>query len=442
MTLEEWKKSVKEQPRSYTHFDRRISLGKAWGYISVPNKVTRHGFYPFIRFTIKINKYNKKKRKKVTKEREVCYSAHKDRYIYQYYAYLLNEMYNERLNNDGLNNSVIAYRNNLKKNNNIYFAKRAFDMIRELGHCFVIIGDFTGFFDNLDHLYLKERMCDLLNLKMLPDDYYAVYRNITKFSTWKLTDLLAENGLSNTHHGRKEFNRLNTALPWDKFKSLKMASIKSHRETFGIPQGSSISAVLSNVYMLDFDAKINSHINSKKGLYMRYSDDLIIVLPYNNSGTLDEELELLMSIIDATPSLELEPNKTQLFEYNKGNIESFEVRDNSIDKLNKTSIDYLGFSFDGNTVSIRDKTVSKYYNKLNRGLKRFAAYKSDVKTKEIIKGIKLYRKFGCNMDRKNPKTRNFLTYVSKAEHIFGSTERVNLVKKRHIKKIRKTLKNS
>ena len=47
---------------------------------------------------------------------------------------------------------------------------------------------------------------------------------------------------------------------------------------FGIPQGSPISSILANLYLFDFDKKINNYID-KKGIYRRYSDDMIVVCP-------------------------------------------------------------------------------------------------------------------------------------------------------------------
>jgi hypothetical protein len=439
MTLDEWKDKVKF--RGYAHFDRKTTLHEVWDYISNPSKIKNHGFLPFIHHTLKITKYSKANGK-TTKKREICYSAHKDRYIYQYYAYLLNEEYNKRVANDGLDQCSIAYRNNLHMNN-IHFAKRAFDKIKELKECYVVIGDFKNFFDNLDHQYLKKRMCDLLQKDTLPDDYYAVFKNITKYSTWELSELLKESGLLLNVSGIRKLNKLDLVVPWSKFKALKKDKVTPNKESFGIPQGSAISAVLSNIYMLEFDSKINSYVSSKDGMYMRYSDDFIVILPIDKALPLDQELASLMSIIHATPSLVLEPVKTQLFEYIIGNIDSFEIRDALLCKTGKSRIDYLGFSFDGNAVTIRDKTISKYYNKLNWNIKKILISKDDSKTKVIIKSIRLYRKFGYHEheDSKDQKNRNFLSYVDRAERIFGTTERVNVVKSRHIQMIRKKLKN-
>ena len=39
-----------------------------------------------------------------------------------------------------------------------------------------MIGDFTHFFDNLDHAYLKKQWCSLLECERLPKDHYNVLR--------------------------------------------------------------------------------------------------------------------------------------------------------------------------------------------------------------------------------------------------------------------------
>jgi len=45
----------------------------------------------------------------------------------------------------------------------------------------------------------------------------------------------------------------------------------------GIPQGSPMSAVLSNIYMIDFDKRLNQLAIQKGFLYKRYCDDILIV---------------------------------------------------------------------------------------------------------------------------------------------------------------------
>lgn len=198
MELEEWEEK-NAKARKYAHFDDKVSLEKVWNYISVPSNVEKHGFYPFIHYEKKFNKFNRENGKGHIKEksRHLCYSAHIDRYIYSYYGYLLNQEYNKYLERHSMNMVAVAYRDNLHKSN-IHFAKIAFDCIKEVGECFVIIGDFSNFFDSLDHKYLKKQMCNVLEVNMLPPDYYAVFKNITRYSIWELTELLKINDLEDT----------------------------------------------------------------------------------------------------------------------------------------------------------------------------------------------------------------------------------------------------
>lgn len=71
-----------------------------------------------------------------------------DRCIYQYYSAILNENYNKYLDKENIAMVPVAYRTNLKKSN-IQIAQEAFDFIRKTQGAYILIGDFTGFFDCL-----------------------------------------------------------------------------------------------------------------------------------------------------------------------------------------------------------------------------------------------------------------------------------------------------
>ena len=434
MTLQQWK--IKNGScRSYAHFDNKVCLSSVWEYISNPKQVAQHGFYPFIHYTQDFNRYNKDAGIK-PKTREICYSAHIDRYIFQYYGYKLNQVYSLRVEKDKINDVAIAYRDNLNKNN-INFAKQTIDFIRKEKDCYIIIGDFTKFFDNLDHKYLKQMICDLLDMKVLPPDYYAVYKNITKYSIWDMEKILNLNKLLNSSKGREKLNQQDKALSLKEFKLYKKQDVIQHPESFGIPQGSAISAVLSNIYMLHFDKLINDYILEQEGLYMRYSDDFIIVLPKKDSISLVRQYSYIDDIIARIPGIELEPEKTQIFKYNNKNLCNcnnllFEEMENGKDIMN-----YLGFSFDGQVVAIRDKTISKYYYKMYRKLNTIIKKKGYTKKKNKISCENLYNQY--SIKGANSKKGNFITYVQKAEKIFGKDEAIGRGTTNHMAKIRKKL---
>lgn len=73
----------------------------------------------------------------------------------------------------------------------------------------------------------------------------------------------------------------------------------------------------ANVYMIDFDKKINDLITSQKGMYRRYCDDIIIIVPMTHndvkSGRSEDIAEIIYRIRDNIPNLELNEDKTEHF---------------------------------------------------------------------------------------------------------------------------------
>ena len=270
---------------------------------------------------------------------------------------------------DGIDSVAVAYRTNLRKSN-IDFAKEAFQHIQGTTSCYVMIGDFTDFFDNLDHIYLKKQLCDLLSVEKLPDDVYAVYKNVTRFSYVELQDLLMLNGLEDTHKGRKEFNDRSheRALPPEQFRQNKNLVHPSPHPKYGVPQGSPISAVFANVYMLAADRKLQEYVSSFNGFYMRYSDDFIVIIPQSDID-FSVHYKAIKNILDSVPHLELKDSKTKVFYFNNTSVKNCTNIFISNGANGKNIIEFLGFSFDGKHIRIRDKTISKYYNRLYRKLR-------------------------------------------------------------------------
>lgn len=450
MPLKKWKQK-NSKGRNYAHFDKKISLKQVWNYISNSKNISSHSFFPFIYYEQKFEKFDETKPKKIKeKTRPICYSSHLDRYIFSYYGFQLNQKYNKRIVQDKIDDCVLAYRDNLEKQNNIHFAKKAFDFIKEQESCFIMIGDFTGFFDNLEHKYLKDMLCSLLNDTELPKDYYSVYKNITKFSKVYLTDLLEINGLKDNYKDIEKINKQDLIVPLDKFrelKKLKKLKIEKNSNNYGIPQGSSISAVLSNIYMLEFDKKINDYVKSNNGLYLRYSDDFIIIFPNLNNTEFAIKYDRIKQFIDKIPKLDLQPEKTQIFKYESRKVIGCNHLFTDNKGKQKNSLDYLGFTFDGQKITIRDKTITKYYYRTYRKADNILKMGWKTKDGKRISCTELYRvyskkgAFPTEEERKKGERGNFISYVKRAEKVFGKEEPyIGRVAKVHMAKIRKRLK--
>lgn len=450
MTAEEWlalSATIEKSKRPYAHFDRRTDIGKTWDYISDSKKIVRHGFYPFIHYKQKQIKYSRKKGKKI-KERDICYAAHIDRCIYQYYSFLLSELYNQRVSRDGTSQVAVAYRTDLRKNN-IDFAKRAIDFIRGSAPCYVMIGDFTGFFDHLDHRYLKDQWCSLLGEPQLPMDHYKVFKSITQYSTWELIDILKLNHLKDSRQGRKELNAKPRVLSPEEYKANSNKNhIKKNANPFGIPQGSPISGLLANVYMLEVDKTVHDMVTQYGGFYMRYSDDFIVVLP--DAGTqVHQILKQISDTFNSIAGLTLEPNKTQYFRFENQQIENIGTQFGIPAAEQKRFINFLGFTFDGKRVSIRAKTTAKYYRRMYKKAETIRRRGGWSPCGKHISCQNLYGLYstrgahGCWIKGSKGKliwnTGNYLTYIQRAEKAFGENEAVDKDIKRHMQKIRKAL---
>lgn len=367
------------KPRGYAHLDEATgSVIRAAEILSDPKKAKQHGFFPFIQFESKQRRLltpDRSKSSKVykvdLKRRKLAYCSHVDRYIYSYYSRYLNEKYNEWAELHDLDECVVAYRSsdNCSKflhKNNITHAKAAFEFINKNKPCRVVVSDFNGYFDNIDHQYLKHRLCELLNVYRLDEDLYAVYKNITKFSFIEKGDIdkyRVAKGIIVADG--KEGNRLLTKEEFAEFR--ENGYIQRNRQDFGIPQGSPISAVLSNIYLLKFDLALKKFADKYHGLYIRYCDDLILIIP-DQVGTPSfvEIYNFLNSWTSGSkiPHLECSTKKTRYFYFDgSGCFEIDRVTGKSKypAKSGRKRLDYLGFVFDGSVVRLRPKSILKYY---------------------------------------------------------------------------------
>lgn len=418
--------------KKYPHFDPKVNWRDVYYAVESPKYISSHSFYPFIHYTQKTKKLpedyiaGKAANRGAPKKREIMYSCHMDRYIYEYYAYLLNSKYNERVKKDGTNKSIIAYRNNLHKNN-VHFAKEVFDAIKRKKDAYIIIGDFTKYFDNMLHDHLKKMICSLLCIDFLPDDLYAVFRSITKYAYIDLDDIKA---VKKVNH--RDFFNLERLFSPEEFREFKKGKVLKNCENFGIPQGSAISAVLSNIYLLEFDKKINDYVTCKGGIYRRYCDDFIIILPNSDSDAFRVQKDRIIDVISNTPNLNLHPDKTRVYHYAAGCINNCNDLVFSDALPSNNLINYLGFTFDGKTITVRQKTIAKYYRRMYQKADTIVRHEGiSPKGKKIpMSGIyKKYSKYGKLDNSQNSKyprkyEGNFLSYIDRAEGVFGRDESI------------------
>lgn len=433
--------------KSYWHLDGHKTIDMVYDYISSDKNIVKHSFYPFIHYEMKFNKFNIKKNngKKKAKIRQIFYCSHIDRYIYQRFGSYYNDCYNTYCQEKGFDKCSIAYRNNKKGKCNIHFAKDVFRFIKERENCFIMVGDFTNFFDNLDHKYLKDKLCTVSNQQKLTDAQYKVYKSITRFSYLDITDIA--NFLCIL---QKKITTLKPKLTTTQLHDLKKNYLKHNKDdknnwkTYGIPQGSPISAIFANVYMIDFDEKLNEFTKQQKGLYRRYSDDFIIVIPNIKQEEYESIADKIMEVVNNTPNLTLENKKTAFYHFNQKKLTP--INNVLPEQINESSqLNFLGFSFDGENVKLRDKTITKYYYKLYSTIDRQIRLelKREFDNPKNRKGVKHRRRAIIKKKSKlgakiiNGKGTNFISYVKKCIRLFPNEKGIIKVKDRSLDKISK-----
>lgn len=408
--------------RAYPHFDRPIGPRRAVPFVERPENVIHHAFLPFIEYDIITPRYSKTTGTVTDKSRVVSYAAHLDSQIYAYYAHVLAELYERRIAGTAIGDAVIAYRRLGRCN--IDFAKEVFDYVRGHSPCVALASDVEKFFDRIDHELLKSAWCSLISTKTLPDDHYAVFRSVTRFSTVRRLDLYREFGI-----GRRRALSLRSPICSPREFRTRVRGrglINVNRVAFGIPQGSPISAVLSNIYMLDVDERMTAFANRSGAMYRRYCDDILIVCPEDRRQEAEKELQ--DAIREAR--LTIHDKKTQVSHFTV-------MRDDRL-SCSPRPLQYLGFLFDGERYLIRSQTLAKYMQRMiagTRSAKRAAKRANLARQSGRVYRRKLYERF-THLGR-----RNFPAYAKRAAQIMQD-DTIRRQVKRHWRHLHDELKDS
>jgi Reverse transcriptase (RNA-dependent DNA polymerase) len=487
MEIEKWFKIKK-----YPHIGLPITIddhNRTRNYIINSANIAKHSFLPFIHKCITQRKFRpdksrtertktkKRFRKKGKKERHIYFSSHLDSLIFSYYNSLLVEAYENYIKNKTFKDSIVAYRkipisaNSEKNKCNIDFAKTAFQYILENQNqsLTVIVADVTSFFDNLNHKILKRQWTKILNESTLPKDHYNVFKALTRikylegeqlFESYKNFVLVrkgvinkaneyeyAKKKVSKTHY----FKEKNVVAYCDKkeFVENNLNLIVSKNNKVGIPQGSPISATLANVYMLDFDKNISQTIKDIDGFYQRYSDDLIIVCNQKDEDDILKKLRQLISDKDIA-DLEIQPEKTKVYRFENigSKFTGYEIDEKTKNKNFNRTLEFLGFSFDGQRVLIKTSGYSKFYRSMIKSFKKSASLAKHSKNpdKKIFKG-RLFKRFthkGANRKLiyrplKDDKTKyvktkefywgNYFSYIYKANYTMNDLNKNDIIKR-------------
>lgn len=390
--------------RGYLHFDSPVSFKTAQKLVNSPRRVATHAFYPLIHYDIRsfkvyLNAENEIERK--WKSRQIKYASHLDSHIYSYYSWLLSALYEKQVKQRGLDKNVLAFRSLGK--NNIDFANDAFEIIRKTGKCSAVGLDITGFFDNLNHQKLKAIWADLLGEAKLPFDHFAVFKSLTKYVFVEREALFKALGISKNNPKNGRYRACTAKEFRDTIRSGGL--IEKNKNNYGIPQGSPISALLSNIYMLDFDEKMKIAVEAEGGHYFRYCDDMLFI----TKTIFRDQIETHALNEIKQLKLEINSKKTERRDFYRYGGQ-LRCKDNK-------SLQYLGFTYDGERKLIRSAALAKFSNRMKAGV-RLAKKTVSRKNHELmiegkaptekLRKKKLYERYS------HLGNRNFLKYGYRA----------------------------
>ena len=395
------------------------------------------------------------------KNRPICYASHFDSMLYSYYGAILSECYELLITDKGIDNEVLAFRTSKpgKKANNITFANRAFNLIDSLSPCVVLAFDVSSFFDILDHKILKNKWLEVMtydndnpNKHVLSDDHFQVYRSLTKYSWVDIESVYDEfeinpsnpKGISSSVYKQRAMGLLqSTKVPVAKeairrgkkrAERVRFCSPKGFREhvvphirigskdnpNTGIPQGSPMSGLLSNIYMIDFDVKAKQFAVERNGSYMRYCDDLLCTIPISKGDDPHKIAQTVQDFIfDLAEELKLKVNeeKTDKYLFDQDRQKSLNCFRLNGSKVFEDRLQYLGFNYDGTRVSIRSSSIMRYKKKMKRGINYQLRLRDSNAPGEKLKEHKLRcdYEFNNGVSKDNTKISNFPSYARRAD---------------------------
>jgi len=434
------------------HLDAPLTKIQAEDLASDPINVAKHAFFPFLQRDQKWTKFARKGFKGSVKGRPIRYASRRDSYIYGYYRSLLSPLYESELKRLEIDHCILAYRRIPQDHGtggkcNIHFAYEAFETIRNFGNCDVFALDIHHFFENLDHEWVKQLWWRLLGKPsqrnktwLLPKDHFQVFKAITKYSYIDVNVAYKALGLIGEVHspsGPKQIKYTKARKDFPKqictpkvFRQKLLEHMEQNLNPFGIPQGSPISDLLANLYMLDFDKKMNDFISSKRGKYYRYSDDILVILP----TSLDNWQDMVKSIKDilnsTAPRLEIKDSKTQVYRYESLNGGPNQTNEILNSKSGADGMEYLGFRYDGSKIFFRNSTISGIHRKITavatslarRHLKENSLWSIDDLISKFNYSL-LIAKFGrvkdFDISDSSYTSWTFWTYVRRSSAILG-----------------------
>lgn len=222
----------------------------------------------------------------------------------------------------------------------------------------ILMGVFYDIKLNAPHHFIQE-LSTLI--KPLGDDYSFIQMDIKDFYPSIDHDELRK--------------RIRSRVHMDKLLKLILCAIRTPTGNarkgaisgIGVPQGLSISNILSAIYMKNFDNKMRDGLP-----YFRYVDDIIIICPSPSASKIHKTAENQLKNIGLTSHPLASGSKTKIVPVSKG-------------------IDYLGYHLKPGSISVRQSSIKRM---MDRIMAVMTSAKTSKNGKKILAKLNL-RITGC-----------------------------------------------
>lgn len=207
----------------------------------------------------------------------------------------------------------------------------------------------------IDHTYACRKFKGTTNTKIqLTNAYNRMFHNHPKFYVYK-SDI--KSYFSSINHSTL-LNLLQQHISCSKTTNLLKIIINSYQEApnTGIPIGNLTSQLFANLYLHPLDIFVTKNIGEIN--YFRYMDDFIILSP--DKDYLIYLRCLIKGFLKYFLKLELHPRKNNIFRADTG-------------------VDFVGFLFKPNSVTLRKKTLRRHKRHYKNRLKLIKKLKSQHK---------------------------------------------------------------
>jgi len=314
----------------HMQFEREISRHSS--YICDKGKKSTYQFRPFKEIHTAKPPYGKgkdelKKAEKEGKIRTLSISTIRDTIFQKLLAKVVSE-YAEKIFKAQIDLNSYGYRDGKSSKDAVKKIRRYVDE----GYVYILDGDIKGFFDEINHDLLVEKM-----ERFFIADNKLILRYLKRFI---------------------------------QVKKIPEGKSTAEKRDIGIPQGGVLSGLLANVFLFDFDLfVVNTLMKTYEFRYIRYADDFVLM--FKAPEMLDCVFNKLVTFLN-NEKLKLHPLRPTTPDRKAKYSEMLDLSN-----AGRESLDFLGFEISKKFLRIKSDNIKKFSKRISKTLSDIKVFNFD-----------------------------------------------------------------